>query len=92
MTRNVLLVVGAVLLSIGGIGIIVGLVWLTASHVLGTFPPILDANAERLLYLLPALLFVISLMGASFVAGALASPAEKHRSPRHLRHTARFRG
>jgi len=85
MTRNVLLVVGVALLSIGGLGIVVGLVWLTVSNLLGTFPYILDVRAERLLYLLPALLFVISLIGAAFVAGTLTSPGKQKHAPRHLR-------
>jgi hypothetical protein len=85
MTRNVLVVVGTALLSIGGIGIIVGLVWLTASRVHGTLPYIFDARAETLLYLLPALLFTISLIGAAFVSSALAMPTKQERAARHFR-------
>jgi multisubunit Na+/H+ antiporter MnhC subunit len=87
MTRNVLVVVGAALLSIGGIGIIVGLVWVTASRVQGTLPDIFDARAETLLYLLPALLLTIAIIGACFVAGALAVPTKSERNTRTLRHT-----
>jgi hypothetical protein len=88
MTRNVLAVVGAALLSIGGIGIVVGLVWLTASRLQGTLPYIFDARAETLLYLLPGLLFTISLIGAAFVAAALATPTKGEHTahPLHPHH------
>jgi hypothetical protein len=84
MTRTVLVVVGAALLSIGGIGIIVGLVWITASHIHGTIPYILDARAETLLYLLPAFLLTIAMIGAWFVAAALAAPTKEERNARKL--------
>jgi hypothetical protein len=85
MTRNVLVVVGAALLSIGGIGFIVGLVWLTASRLHGAIPYIFDARTETLLYILPALLLMISLIGAAFVATALAAPTKEERTVRRLR-------
>ena len=87
MTRNVLVVIGAALLSIGGIGIIVGLVWIVASRVHGTLPYIFDARSETLLYLLPALLLIIAIVGACFVASALAVPTKKERNTRTLRQT-----
>ncbi|WP_109485098.1 hypothetical protein [Occallatibacter savannae] len=87
MARNILVVIGAALLSIGGIGIVAGLVWLTATHVRGTFPTILDAHSESLLYFLPALLLTIAIVGACFVASALALPTRGQRSARNLRHT-----
>lgn len=86
MTRNVLVVVGATLLSIGGIGIIVGLVWITASQIHSTIPYIIDARAETLLYVLPALLLTIAIIGAWFVAAALAVPTKEERNARRLRH------
>jgi hypothetical protein len=73
MTRHILVVIGAALLLIGGIGLIVGVVWLVASNVLGTLPYILEARFETLLYILPALLLVVALLGASFMATALAA-------------------
>ena len=91
MSRNVLIVAGAALLSIGGIGIVVGLVWLIASRVQGALPYIFDAGSETLLYLLPALLFMISLVGAAFVASALAAPTREEHGARHLRTHSRFR-
>ncbi|MBS1803074.1 MAG: hypothetical protein JST28_06880 [Acidobacteria bacterium] len=87
MARNVLVVVGAALLSIGGMGIVGGLVWLTATHLQGTFPYILDTRAESLLYFLPALLLTIAIIGACFVASALALPTKEERIPRPLRLT-----
>lgn len=90
MARNVLVVVGAALLSIGGIGIVVGLIWLTASRVRGTLPYIFDTRAEALLYLLPALLFLLSIIGGAFVAAALAAPTKDERATRHLHPRPRF--
>jgi len=72
MTRQILIVIGAALLSIGGIGLIVGIVWLVSSNVLGTLPYILEARFSTLLYVLPALLLVVAVVGASFMASALA--------------------
>ena len=90
MTRNVLVVVGSALLSIGGVGIIVGLVWLTTGRLHGTLPYIFDARAETLLYLLPALLFMLSFIGVAFVAAAFSSPRRDARALRHLRPHSRF--
>ena len=87
MTRNIFVVIGAALLSIGGIGIVAGLVWLTANHIRGTFPYILDGQSESLLYFLPALLLTVAIVGACFVASALALPTREERHTRTLRHT-----
>jgi len=87
MTRNILVVIGTALLSIGGIGIVVGLAWLTLSHIQGTFPDLLDTRAESLLYFLPALLLTISIIGACFVASALSLPTRAERREQTLRHT-----
>lgn len=91
MTRQVLIVLGAALLSFGGIGILVGLVWLTATRVQGTLPYVFDQRAEMLLYLLPALLLIISIVGAAFVASALCTPPKEERSGHSLHPHARFR-
>ena len=64
MTRQVLIVIGAALLSFGSIGLIVGLTWLTVAKTLGTLPYILEARFETLLYMLPALLPVSLYKGA----------------------------
>lgn len=85
MRRSVFLVLGGALLSIGGIGIVVGLAWLTASHVNGTLPYILDERESALLYFLPALLLMISALGAAFIGAALAAPPKEERAARHLR-------
>ena len=87
MARNVLVVLGAALLSIGGLGIIAGVVWLTANRVNGTLPYLLDTRVESILFTLPALLLTIALIGACFVASALALPAKEQRHTQHLRHT-----
>jgi vacuolar-type H+-ATPase subunit I/STV1 len=90
MTRPVLVVIGAALLSVGGIGIIVGLVWLTASKMHGTLPYIFDARAETLLYMLPALLLVVAIIGAAFVAAALCTPQKDQRIQHNLHPHTRF--
>lgn len=90
--RTVLAVIGTALLSFGGIGIIVGLGWLTASHVHGTLPTILDQRAEVLLYTLPALLLVIAIVGAGFVAAAFSIPNKESRARRDLHLHAKFHG
>ena len=75
--RQVLAVIGTVLLCFGCVGIIVALVWLTVCKVQGTLPVLLDERAETFLYALPALLLSIAIAGAWFVIAALATPAEK---------------
>jgi len=90
MTRQVLIVVGTALLSFGGVGIVVGLAWLTASHIHGTLPYLSDQRAEMLLFTLPALLLVIAIVGAAFVAGALAAPAKSERAGRTPHHRMRL--
>jgi hypothetical protein len=91
MKHSVFLAVGWALLSVGGIGIIAGLAWLTASRVTGNLPYVFDARDETLLYLLPALLLFISIVGAVFVASALASPGKEESPGRHLRLHSHFR-
>lgn len=84
MTRQILIVVGAALLTIGGSGIIVALVWLTANKVHGTLPYIYDTHAEALLFLMPALLLTIAIVGAIFVSTALSAPPKDERNARNL--------
>ena len=91
MTRQVLIVIGAALLSIGGLGLIVGLVWLVSSNVLGTLPYILEARFSTLLYLLPALLLVVAMVGASFMASALKFKHKPHGTNRGLHLHTRLR-
>ena len=90
MTRQILIVVGAAFLSIGGLGLIVGVVWLVSSNVLGTLPYILEARFSTLLYLLPALLLVVAVVGASFMASALALGQKPPHTPRDLHLHSRF--
>lgn len=85
MTRQVLIAVGMALLFIGGIGLVTGLAWLTASYIHGTLPKLFDQRAEMLVYTLPVLLLAIAIVGAAFVAGALAAGAKEERVARHLR-------
>ncbi len=84
MTRHLLVAIGAALLTIGGSGIIVVLVWLTANKVRETLPYIFDTHAEGLLFLLPALLLTIAIVGAVFVSSGLAAPHKDTRTVRNL--------
>jgi hypothetical protein len=92
MTRQVLIVIGAALLSVGGMGLIVGVVWLVSSNVLGTLPYILEARFSTLLYLLPALLLVVAMVGATFMARALALGRKSPHTSRNLHLHTRFHG
>lgn len=91
MTRQVLIVVGIALLSFGGVGIVVGLAWLTVSHIHGTIPYIFDNRTEILLFVLPVLLLVIAIIGAAFIAGALAPPRKGDRAVLRPHHRLHFR-
>ena len=90
MTRQVLIVIGAALLSFGSIGLIVGLTWLTVAKTLETLPYILEARFETLLYMLPALLLIIAITGASFIASALAGRQKASRPDRIFHFHTRY--
>ena len=90
MTRQFLVAIGATLLTIGGSGIIVALVWLTADRLHGNFSYIYDPHAEALLFLLPILLLTIAIVGAIFVSSALATPRKDARDVRNLHPHTRF--
>ena len=89
MTRQIVMVIGAVLLTIGSAGVFLALVWLTVSRVHGTLPYIYDTHAEIMLFFLPALLLIVAIVGAVFVARAqMAAP--KDPSARKLHAHMRF--
>jgi hypothetical protein len=90
MTRQVLVAIGATLLTVGGSGIIVALVWLTADKLHGNFSYVYDPHAEALLFLLPVLLLTIAIVGAIFVTTALAAPPKDTRTVRDLHPHTRF--
>jgi hypothetical protein len=90
MTRQILIVIGAALLSLGSIGLIVGLAWLAAVKILGTLPHIFEPRFETLLYMLPALLLFVALAGASFIARALADRHKASRPDRIFHFHTRF--
>jgi hypothetical protein len=71
MTRQVLIVIGAAVLSICGLGLIGGIVWLWLSVVHGTPQYILAARFRIALYVLPALLVAAAFIGASLMAHSL---------------------
>ena len=90
MTRQILIVIGAALLSFGGIGLIVGLVWLAAGKALGTLPYIFESRFETMLYMLPALLIIVAITGTSFIATALTAHQKTSRPERTLRLHTKF--
>ena len=73
MARRVLIVIGATLLSVSGIGFIVGLVWLWLSEVQRIPEYVLEARFQVLLYVLPALLLAVAFLGTSLMIHMLAS-------------------
>jgi hypothetical protein len=79
-----------VLLSFGGFGLIVGLVWLVSSRVPRTLPYILETRFETLLYLLAALLLIVAIVGASFIASALTAQPKASRLKRNLHLHTKF--
>ena len=84
------MVIGTALLAIGGSGIIVALVWLTAGELHGTLPGVYDTRAEALVFLLPAILLVIAIVGAVFVSSALSHPQKSMRIGHNLHPHHRF--
>lgn len=90
MTRQFLIAVGATLLTIGGSGIIVALVWLTADKLHGNLTYIYDSHAEGFLFLLPVLLLAIAIVGAIFLSSALATPPKDTHNVRNLHPHTRF--
>ena len=84
MTRKVLVAIGATLLTIGGSGIIVALVWITADKVNGNLSYMYDPHAEALIFLLPILLLTMAIVGAIFVTTALAAPSKNARTVHNL--------
>jgi|SRR5580692_955495 hypothetical protein len=69
--RQVLVVIAGALLSLGGIGLIVGLNWLIASRVQRTLPYLLESRFETLLYVLPMLLLAVGAAGVAFMLSVL---------------------
>ena len=90
MTRQFLIAAGAVLLTIGGSGIVTALVWLTANTIRGTLPYLYDTHTEVLLFLLPALMLMIAITGAVFVSSALSTPPKEERNAHNLHPRTHF--
>lgn len=84
MVRRVLLVIGATLLSVSGIGFIVGLVWLWLSEVQSTPEYVLEARFQVLLYVLPALFLGVAFLGISLMIHTLSSHRKTENETRGL--------
>ncbi len=69
--RQVLAVIAGASLSLGGIGLIVGLIWLIASRVQRTLPYLLESRFETLLHVLPMLLLAVTAAGVAFMLRVL---------------------
>jgi hypothetical protein len=88
MKRQVLAVIAGALLSLGGIGLIVGLIWLIASRVQSTLPYLLESRFETLLYVLPMLLLAVAAAGVAFMLSLLTfEPKDTHRDQHGRVHT-----
>jgi ABC-type Na+ efflux pump permease subunit len=84
MTRRIVIVIGAALLSVAGLGLIGCVVWLIAALVSRIPPYILEARLEAMMYMLPALVIAVAFLGAGLMADALASRHKSPKSPRDL--------
>ncbi len=73
VTRQILIVIGAALVSASGLCLICGLVWLWLIAVHGTPAYVMEARLRVLLYMLPALFLAVAFLGASLMAHALAA-------------------
>jgi hypothetical protein len=73
VTRQILIVIGAALVSVSGLCLICGLVWLWMTAVHGTPAYVMEARLRVLLYLLPALFLAVAFLGATLMAHALAA-------------------
>ena len=84
VTRQILIVIGAALVSVSGLCLICGLVWLWMTAVHGTPEYVMEARLRVLLYLLPALFLAVAFLGASLMAHALAARRGSERKPTNL--------
>jgi hypothetical protein len=82
--RQILIVIGAGLVSVGGLSLICALVWLWMTAVHGTPTYVMEARIRVLLYLLPALFLAVAFLGASLMAHALAARRGSERKPTDL--------
>lgn len=87
MTRRILLVIGAALLSAAGFAAILGVGWLVSHFVLGVVPYILASRLHAMREILPALFVLVAFIGGACAACTL-SPRTKEEHP-ESRHTAR---
>jgi hypothetical protein len=71
LKRQVLVVLAGGLLSLGGIGLIFGLIWLIESRVQRTVPYLLESRFETLRYVLPMLLLAVTAAGVAFMLSVL---------------------
>jgi hypothetical protein len=80
MTRQVLIVVGAAILSVGGFAVVLEVVRLVLRLVLGVFPYILESRIQMLSSVIPALFVLVAFVGAATAAVFLANRERKKKA------------
>lgn len=72
MTRQLLLVVGAALLSAAGFASLLALCWMVSHMLIGVVPYLLESRFHAMIGVLPVLFLGVAFVGASCMASALA--------------------
>jgi hypothetical protein len=73
MRRRILIAIGSSLLVFGGVGVAASLAWLTTDKINGSLSTMLDPRMETWIYVLPTLMLVVAIAGASLLASALST-------------------
>ncbi|HLY43686.1 MAG TPA: hypothetical protein VKR52_20905 [Terracidiphilus sp.] len=79
MTRRILFVVGAALLSAAGFAAILGVGWLVSHFVLGVVPYILASRLHAMREILPALFLLVAFIGGAWAACTMAPRTKDER-------------
>jgi hypothetical protein len=73
MKRRILIAIGSSLLVLGGVGVAASLAFLTTDKINGALSTLLEPRVEPLIYVLPTLMLVVAIAGASLLASALST-------------------
>lgn len=92
MTRQILIVVGAALLSDIGFALVLAIAWLTLHLVLGYSPYLLQARLHSMSGVLSALFTLAAFIGAGCATSVLISRRDRKDSDLKLSTRPRLRG
>jgi hypothetical protein len=84
MARQILIVVGAALLSVLGFALVLGIGYITLHLVLGDSPYTLESRIHNMRGVLSALFALVAIVGGGCAASALASQHERESRARNL--------